>query len=104
MIGSMLSTTATIKRLSYTSDVGTYSTVSGTTLYGLFLPLDPANQPAEVQMGMQAYKFTTEGSSTVYASDVLTISSTDYQVKGLRRYTVGSLDFLDIILEKAARQ
>ena len=103
MIGSLYDSTATIKRLSYASDVGTYAAVSG-TLYGLFLPLDQSQQPNEVQSGVQAYKFTTDGSATLYASDILTISSTDYQVKGLRRYTVRSLDFLDIILEKSARQ
>lgn len=104
MIGSLYDTTATIKRLSYTSDVGTYTTVSSTTLYGLFLPIDPAQQPNEIQAGVQGFKFSTDGSATVYASDILTISSVDYQVKGLRRYTMRSLDFLDIILEKSARQ
>lgn len=102
MIGSSFSTPATIKRLTYASDKGTYSTVSG-TIYGQFLPVDPAQQPAEVKIGQQAYKFTTEGATTVYPSDYLTISSVDYAVKGVRRWTQGSLDFIDIILEKSVR-
>ena len=103
MIGSNFSTPATIKRLTYASDKGTYATVSGVTLYGLFLPLDPAQQPAEVKIGQQAYKFSCDGAATVYPSDFLTIDSVDYAVKGVRRYTMRSLDFLDIILEKSVR-
>lgn len=104
MIGSLFDTTATIKRLTYTSDVGTYAAVASTTLYGFFAPLDPMKEPNQVSAGVQGYKFSTDGSATVYASDILTINSTDYQVKGLRRYTMRSLDFLDITLELAARQ
>ena len=104
MIGSMLSTPATIKRLTYTADVGTYAAVAGVTLQGLFLPLDPQQAPQETKSGVQAYKYTVDGAGTVYASDILTIAAADYQVKGLRRYTLGSLDFLDVILEKAARK
>lgn len=102
MIGSMLNTPATVKRLSYTNDVGTYSVVA--TLRGLFLPLDPQQAPMEIKAGVQAHKFTTDAALTINPSDVLTINSEDYQVKGQRRYTMGSLDFLDIILEKSARK
>lgn len=104
MIGSLYDTTATIKRLTYLADVGTYSTVSGVTLYGLFLPLDPEKNPNQVKAGTQAFKFSTDGTATVYASDILVIDATNYQVRGLRRYTIKSLDFLDIILELTARQ
>lgn len=103
MIGSNFQTTATIKRLTQTADKSAYAAVSGVTLYGLFLPLDPAHQPAEVKIGQQAYKFSCDGSVTVNVSDFLVISSVDYAVKGIRRFTMGSLDFLDIIVEKSVR-
>lgn len=99
----MFNTPATIKRLSYTSDIGSYATVSGVTLFGLFEPFDPQQAPIETQAGVQAYKFSTDGNAVVYASDIIVINSVEYQVKGLRRYVLGSLDFLDIILELGAR-
>lgn len=102
-MGSLFSTPASLKRLSYTADKGTYSAVTG-TLFGLFVPIDQSQQPAEVKAGVQAYRYQTDGSVTAYASDVLTVASVDYQVKGVRRFTMGSIDFVDLILEKAARQ
>lgn len=105
MIPSVAPTTsATIKRLSYSSDKGTYSTVAGVTLYGFFEPLDPSQMPADVKMAQQGYRFFVDGASTVYASDMLTIDSVDYAVRGLRRYTAGSIDHLEILLEKSVRK
>ncbi len=102
-MSSLYDTTATIKRLAYVSSVGTYTVVSGVTLIGFFTPMDPEQNKNQLGAGMQGYKFYTDGGSTVYPSDKLTINSVDYQVRGVRRYNMRSLDFLDITLELAVR-
>ncbi len=99
---SLFTTPATVARLAYVSDVGSYVTQSG-TIYGYFAPLDQEQRPADAKIGSQGFKFTCDGSSNIVASDRLTISSVQYMVRGLRRYTMGSLDLLDVLLEKSVK-
>lgn len=99
---SLFIKTATVKRLSYTGDVSSYSTQSG-TIHGFFAPLDQNQVPKEIKIASQAHKYTCEGGSSITAADILTIDSTDYAVRGIRRYTMGSLDLLDVILEKSVK-
>lgn len=101
MISSAYETVATKKRLaSYSGDKSSYASVAG-DITGYFEPLDPNTNPGAAHIGGQAYRFTAEGTNDIKEHDILTISSVDYQVKGVRRYTMGSIDVIDCLLSKA---
>lgn len=98
----MFTTAATLKRLTYTGDKSAYAAVSG-TIYGLFAPVDPDMRPVAAQIGAQAYAFSCTGETDIKASDVLTVASKDYTVRGIRRYTLESIDFLECLLELSVK-
>jgi len=93
--------TATKKRLSYASSKGTYSGTS--TFDGSFEPID--NDKNAIALGIlgQAWSFVTDGDADILASDILTIASVDYQVRGVRRFNQKRVDVLECILEKSTK-
>jgi len=99
---SFFTTSATIKRLTQTSDKSAYASVSG-TIMGFFAPVDPDQRPKSAELASQAYQFACSGENDVRVVDILTINSVDYTVRGVRRYTLESVDFLDCIIEKSVK-
>jgi hypothetical protein len=89
---------ATVKRLTYTGDKSVYGAVAG-TIYGHFAPVDPDQRPQAAQIGAQVYMFVCSGEKDIRATDIVTVNSIDYHVRGVRRYTLESLDFLDCLIE-----
>lgn len=98
----MFTTPATVQRLTQTGDKSAYAAVAGTIL-GFFAPVDPEQRPQTAQIASMAYQFICTGETSILVSDILTVNSLAYTVRGVRRYTLESLDFLDCILELSVK-
>ena len=95
-------TSATIKRLAtYAGGKSSYASVSG-TIRGFFIPVEPSQKTAALGIVDQAYEFTTDGNKDIRVNDIVTVSNVDYGVKGLARYTMGSIDNLKVTLQLIA--
>lgn len=96
-------TTATIKRQSYTADKSTYATVAG-TVFGYFGPTTPTEGVGAQTIISQAYQFVTDGPNDIRANDRLVIDSVEYGVKGVQRFTQLSQDVLICTLNKSVKK
>lgn len=97
-------TAATQKRLAYTGDKSAYSTVAGVTFYGHFEPVDSEYKANQLGMGTKGFLYFTDGPSDIAATDILTINSTDYRVRAVRRYTLKGQDYLEVGVEVDIKQ
>lgn len=96
------STSATQKRLAtYSGNKSSFAAVSG-TIRGFFAPMEPSQKTEALGIIDQAFEFTTDGYKDIQVNDILTISSKDYGVKGVARYTMGSQDILRCVLQLIA--
>lgn len=70
---------------------------------GMFLPLNDERKQLATEQGIigKAFVFYTEKSADIQETDRLTIDTIIYEVKGIKKYDVGStLDHLEILLEE----
>lgn len=95
---------ATLKRLgAYSGNKASYASVGG-TIYGFFEPVEVDQNIIGLGIMGQAYKFYTNGDQDIRTSDVLTVSSVDYNVRGVRRNTSQGLDVLECTLELSIKK
>jgi hypothetical protein len=99
---SFFTTAATVKRLTQTVDKSAYAVVAG-TIYGFFQPIDPDQRPKAAEIVSQGYQFICSGENDIRAADLLTVASKVYTVRGIRRYTLESIDILDCLLELSVK-
>lgn len=91
-------TIATKQDLSYTGNKGSYS--GSAEFYGFFSPIDSDENVIALGIVGQAYQFVTEGTADIEATDILTINSEEYRVRGVRRNRMKRQDKLTCIMEK----
>lgn len=92
--------TATVNRMTYVGDKSTYSSVGTVEGY-----LEPVEKNKELighdSILGQEWMFRCNGDEDIREADKLTIDSVSYAVSGVRRYTAGTLDLLDVMLERS---
>lgn len=88
---------ATVHRVSYVGNAGTYAETG--SYYGFFQPVDSDNNTIALQVMGQAYQFVTDGAADIQPSDKLFIDSVEYRVRGIRRNAMKRHDFLTVTLE-----
>jgi len=104
MIFTSFTDTVTVKRLAYTGDKGTKSTVAGVSYLGLFVPVDSNEGTIAMKIVGEAFKFSTDSSADIQVGDTLVYNSEDYTVKGIQRFNQKSLNILHCYLEKPQKR
>jgi len=94
----MFTVPMTLERLVQTADKSAYGSTGG-TIYGLLVPIDNDKRVQSLQIGAQAYMWACSGDQDVQVADILTIQSQVYTVRGIKRYVLESIDFLDCLIE-----
>lgn len=89
----------TSERLSYVDNKGTYSTHTESGI-GYLRQLDAeASKLNEIQVG-EGFRLVIEGNKDIVATDKIIIDSTEYEVKGVKRNKLGSIDIKELLLTK----
>lgn len=100
MTFSSFDTPATIERLqTYSGDQSSYAS-TGVTVEGFFVPISPSMDAIAAGVISQTYQFSTEEDADIQDNDHLTIDGIVYGVKGTSIFTLRSVRFLKVILEK----
>lgn len=97
-MNSMEMQVATKKRIaSYSGGKGSYSSVAG-NIFGNFQSIDASDSLQAIGIIGQGFLFVTTGDQDIRKTDILTINSVDYAVKGTRRSQNGSIDELECLM------
>mgnify|MGYP003402453671 FL=1 len=96
-------TPVTVKRNTYTGDKSEYVTQSD-TIYGYFAPTATNENIGSQGIISQSYQFITDGVQDIRANDRLVISTVEYGVKGIQRFTQLSQDILVCTLNKSVKK
>lgn len=96
-------TPVTVKRNTYTADKSAYVDQAG-TIFGYFAPTGTNESIGAQGIISQSYQFITDGVEDIRANDRLVISTVEYGVKGVQRFTQLSQDVLVCTLNKSVKK